>query len=106
MPSPRQIQGYRVEQRAKRYLKRRGLLYISQHFRCPFGEIDLIMKDGDTLVFVEVRSRQTTQYANAIESIAFSKQQKLLKTIQTYLLLHQLPPPYGLPPGYYGSRWK
>ena len=82
MPSPRQIQGYQVEQRAKRYLKRRGLLYISQHFHCAYGEIDLIMKDRETLVFVEVRS---------IESIDSIKQRRLFKTIQSYLHQHQLP---------------
>ena len=91
MPSPRQTQGYQVEQRAKRYLKRRGLLYISQHFHCAYGEIDLIMKDRETLVFVEVRSRQTTHYASAIESIGITKQRRLLKTIQTYLYQHKLP---------------
>ncbi|MBV54103.1 MAG: YraN family protein [Coxiellaceae bacterium] len=91
MPSPRQDQGYYVEQQAKRFLKKKGFIYLSQHFQCRFGEIDLIMKDGDTLVFVEVRSRQLSSYSNALESISLNKQRKLIKAIHVYLHSHQLP---------------
>lgn len=91
MPSPSQRKGYRVEQQAKRFLKRRGLSYLSQHFHCRYGEIDLIMKESDMIVFVEVRSRAHNQFANAIESINVQKQQKIIKTMQIYLLTHQLP---------------
>ena len=91
MPSPLQHQGYQVEQQAKRFLTQKGLIYLSQHFQCRFGEIDLIMKDNDTLVFIEVRSRKATSYSNALESISLNKQRKLIKTIHVYLYTHQLP---------------
>lgn len=52
------------------------------------GEIDLIMQDGDTLIFVEVRYRNNLSYGGPLESVTYSKQQKILKTAQYFIMKH------------------
>ena len=79
-----------TEQLAERFLVSQGLTTQLQNFRCKLGEIDLIMLDNGTLVFVEVRLRKHTQFASASESINYKKQQKMVKTAQFYLQQQQL----------------
>jgi putative endonuclease len=74
--------GMLAEQRACRYLKQQGLRLITRNYYCRFGEIDLIMWDGDCLVFVEVRSRRSGQ---ALESVTTRKQQKIMYTSQMFI---------------------
>ncbi|MCG8083044.1 MAG: YraN family protein, partial [Candidatus Thiodiazotropha taylori] len=62
-------QGEAAEQLAVDYLSRRGLKLVTRNFRCKVGEIDLIMREKRTLVFVEVRYRQSDDYGSALESI-------------------------------------
>ncbi len=62
-----------------------GLLMIESNFTCRVGEIDLVMKDGDILVFVEVRYRTRTDFMNPVTSVNYRKQQKLLRAAATYL---------------------
>lgn len=66
------------------YLKNNGLTLIYRNFHSRFGEIDLIMQDHDTTVFIEVKKRYSG-IDNAIESISYTKQKKLVKTAQFYL---------------------
>lgn len=66
------------------YLKNHGLTLIIKNFHSRFGEIDLIMQDHGTTVFVEVKKRQAG-IDNAIESISYAKQKKLIKAAQYYL---------------------
>ncbi len=80
-------QGLVAEAYAKDYLVQQGLQWIESNFRCPCGEIDLIMRDGDYLVFTEVRARKSARYGNALESIHGGKQKKLVKTASLYLLM-------------------
>lgn len=77
--------GQAAEDTALAYLKQHGLALIHKNFISRFGEIDLIMRDNDTLVFVEVRKRHTG-IRDAIESITNAKQRKLVKSAQYYLL--------------------
>jgi putative endonuclease len=65
-----------------------GLKLVAQNYHCRFGEIDLIMKDAKTLVFVEVRLRSNSQFGSATSSITPQKQNKLILTAQHYLQLH------------------
>lgn len=92
MKLPRLLQsssskGVKYEQQALAFLKKQGLLLICQNFYCRFGEIDLIMSDQGTLVFIEVRFRKNQQYGGAIASITPQKQKKLIKTAKHYLSL-------------------
>ena len=91
--SPTQHQGRLWEQRALTYLKLRGLALVTVNFTCRGGEIDLIMRDRDTLVFVEVRQRDGSGYGGAAASISPAKIRRLVRAAQTYLLRYTRLPP-------------
>ena len=78
-------QGDAAEQRACQYLQAQGLHYIMQNYRAPCGEIDLIFRDRQHLVFVEVRYRKSNQYGGALYSIDHRKQHKLVQTANHYI---------------------
>ena len=79
------LKGQKSERRAEQFLKSRGLTLVERNYRCKLGEIDLIMIDGRTLVFVEVRYRRQQGYGSASESVDTRKQQKLIRAAQYYL---------------------
>jgi putative endonuclease len=79
------VKGAAGEELAARYLARHGLTLLERNYRCRFGEIDLIMRDARTLVFVEVRLRQRADFGGAAASITAAKQAKLIKTARHYL---------------------
>jgi len=82
--------GLQAEEVARDYLKIQGMKWIESNYRCRLGEIDLIMRDGEYLVFIEVRSRSSVSHGGALESITYHKQQKLVRTASLYLLIHKL----------------
>jgi putative endonuclease len=88
----KQVTGQNGEDDALAYLQRQGLALVDRNFRCKAGEIDLIMRHGETLVFVEVRKRADTRHGGAAASITVAKQRKLLRTAQFYLLRYRMPP--------------
>lgn len=65
------------EQRAEHFLMQHGLQLITRNFSTPSGEIDLIMRDADSVAFIEVRYRGSTRYGGAIHSVTTAKQRKL-----------------------------
>lgn len=77
--------GERAEQWAAHFLQQQGLKLVERNYRSRFGEIDLIMQDGDTLVFVEVRLRRSANFGGAAASIDCRKQQRIIRTSQQYL---------------------
>ena len=77
--------GIAAEELAARYLAARGLRVVARNYRCRFGEVDLIMQDGDVLVFVEVRLRRSDRFGGALASITRAKQRKLVATARFYL---------------------
>lgn len=85
MPSPRARIGRSAEIAAAAELGVRGYRIITSNYRCRQGEIDLIARDGDCLVFVEVRCRRTNEYGTPAESITLAKQRKLIITAQHYI---------------------
>ena len=85
--------GAQAEQQAVLYLQQQGLKLVERNHRSRFGEIDLIMQDGTTLVFVEVRLRNRAEYGGAAASIDVRKQQRIIRTAQLYLAgLGHVPP--------------
>ena len=76
------------ELRARRWLEGKGLRFVAANVRGRGGEIDLIMKDGQTIVFVEVRYRQSSRFGGAAASVTLAKQQKLLQTAHLWLARH------------------
>ncbi|MBT9569148.1 MAG: YraN family protein [Thiobacillus sp.] len=85
--------GQSAEKRAERFLAAQGLSCVARNWRCRFGEIDLIMQDGETRVFVEVRMRSRADFGGAAASVTPAKQKKLIATARQYLTtLNTLPP--------------
>lgn len=80
--------GDAAETAACRYLRDKGLELVERNFRCRFGELDIIARDGDTLVFVEVRCRNNPRFGNAAESVDLRKQQRLIRAASAYLSRH------------------
>lgn len=76
------------EEVAAEYLKKRGYRLLAVGWQCRFGEIDLIMRDGSYLVFVEVKLRKSDSFAKAREFVTVSKQNRLRITAQAYLAEH------------------
>lgn len=78
-------QGEFFEQQAKVFLEQHGLRFIAQNQAFKVGELDLIMQEKNTLVFVEVRQRKSHYFGSALESIDYRKQQKWLKAANLWL---------------------
>lgn len=85
--------GAEAEDRAAAFLQQQHLRLLARNYSCRFGEIDLIMSDGETLVFVEVRMRTSAAFGGAAASITPAKQTRLIRTAQFYLAgLKPVPP--------------
>ncbi len=81
-------QGQAAEKIAAEYLTAKGLKLIASNYRSRFGEIDLIMQDAASLVFIEVRLRKNKTFGGGEESITASKQHKIAITAEYYLQQH------------------
>jgi putative endonuclease len=75
--SPRQRQGDLYEARALEYLQGAGCVLLERQLCCPAGELDLVVRDGSTLVFVEVRQRASNAYGGASASVTPAKQRRI-----------------------------
>lgn len=82
------MNGAAAEDAALRLLERHGLRLIARNARFRGGELDLVMRDGETLVIIEVRSRAASCFASAIESIDARKRAKLVLATQLFLAAH------------------
>lgn len=80
--------GTRYEDEAAAYLERRGYRILEHSYRCRTGEIDLIARDGEYLVFVEVKYRSGTSCGSPLEAVGFRKQRNIIRVAQFYLLTH------------------
>jgi putative endonuclease len=76
------------ERVACEYLEGSGLRLVARNYRCRVGEIDLIMRDGDTLTFVEVRYRASSRFGTPAETVGPKKRQRLAAAAAHYLACH------------------
>ena len=83
--SNKRSQGSIYEQKARVYLETQGLKFIAANQTFKRGELDLVMTDGDTIVFVEVRQRKSNRFGSAVESIDYRKQQKWINAANIWL---------------------
>lgn len=90
MPKDTKKFGTHIENLVCDYLRRQKLKLITRNYTCCIGEIDLIMQDQFTLVFIEVRYRKHLAFGSSLESVNWIKQNKILKTAEYYLLSQQL----------------
>jgi putative endonuclease len=82
-----QAAGGAAEDAAARFLEDRGLAIVARNYRTRMGEIDLIARDGETLVFVEVRMRSSDHYGGGAESIGWRKRSRIEAAARQYLAL-------------------
>ncbi len=85
----RSRKGSRYEELALEWLHARGMKLVQRNYRCKLGEIDLVMRERELLVFVEVRCRGSSSLVAACETVDPRKQQKLLRTARHFLLCNQ-----------------
>lgn len=85
-PPPRDTLGDKGENLAARYLRNQGLRIITRNYRCPLGEIDIVARDGQTLVFVEVKTRlYDDQGVTPEDQVNATKQHQITKAARYYL---------------------
>ena len=87
--SPKQEQGRLAEDCAAEFLRQKGLSLLQRNALYSVGELDLVMRDGDTLVFVEVRYRRSAGFGGGAASIDASKRRKLVHAASQYLAAHR-----------------
>ena len=92
-PTPAQASGGSAEDRAAAFLAARGLHIVERNFHCRLGEIDLIARDGEWLVFVEVRMRSDGAHGGALESITPRKRARIVGAARYYLMRLGKEPP-------------
>jgi len=90
MTIERQHLGLVGEELAVRELRSRGYAILERRYRTRYGEIDIVAKDGETLVFVEVRARATGEFGRAAESIDDRKKRKVTAMAVDYLARHHV----------------
>lgn len=88
MPSPTQTRGTRAEQAAAEFLQARGLAVLQRNFRRRAGELDLIAREGEVLVIIEVRLRSTPACGGAAASITACKQRRMVRAARQLLQSH------------------
>jgi putative endonuclease len=82
--------GQQAEQAARRYLQQQGLQWLASNVRTPYGELDLVMLDGATLIIIEVRFRQSMQFGGAQASVTSKKQAHIIAATQHYVIINRL----------------
>ena len=81
----RQVAGAQAEECARAYLEARGLLLVARNYRCRQGEVDLVMRDGEFIAFIEVRLRRAGALVSAAESVDPRKQRRIIAAARHYL---------------------
>jgi putative endonuclease len=77
--------GRAAESFVARYLASKGCVILHQRYRCESGEIDLVVRDGDVLAFVEVKARRRSDYGRPVEAVDWRKRRRLIATARHYL---------------------
>ena len=81
----RLLLGKEGERVAERYLQKKGYVLVERNYRCPAGELDLIVLDRRVVVFVEVKTRTGLGFGSPLEAVEFRKQRKMIQVAQFFL---------------------
>ena len=90
MQGQKQILGEEGERIAETFLRKKGYRVVERNYRCPVGELDLILLDRRVVVFVEVKTRTDDRFGAPLESVGPRKQKKMIKTALFFLTRHRL----------------
>lgn len=77
--------GKEGEELAKKFLNKKGYKIIEQNYKTPIGEIDIIARDRETLVFIEVKTRESLEFGMPFEAVNYTKRNKISKVALSYL---------------------
>jgi putative endonuclease len=80
------------ERAAKKFLQQKGLKYLTANFRSPRGEMDLVFRDKDCLVFIEVKTRSSEEWTRPAAAVNVERRRRLSRTALDYLRLLRNPP--------------
>lgn len=83
--------GQAVEEAVCDYLKQNNVVILERNYRCRSGEIDIIARDADYLVFIEVKYRSTRKYGSALEAVDIKKRAQICKVFTIYRMQKRLP---------------
>jgi len=78
------------EDLAAEFLRRKGMVVLARNYRCRAGEIDLVARDGDAVVFVEVKERTGRSHGAAVEAVTWAKRRKVVRAARAYASVHGL----------------
>lgn len=81
------------ERYASKYLAKNGYRIVCQNYRTRFSELDIIAYDGDCLCFIEVKTRNRSDYGLACEAVDYRKQQKIIKGASYYIAVNKIDAP-------------
>lgn len=81
------------ERVAAQHLRSLGMVVLAQQWTCRFGEIDIVARDGSTLVICEVKTRTSTRYGGPFEAVTGQKAARLRRLAQAWLEVHDVHPP-------------
>ena len=90
LPPDRITLGKAGEDYACRELERCGYEILARRFRTRLGEIDIVAREGDTLVFIEVKARRTTRFGDPVEAVDWRKRQTIARIAAEYVLRHSI----------------
>lgn len=90
MADDRKALGTEGERAAEKFLRRQRYTILERNYRSPLGEIDLIALDGETVVFIEVKTRSGEGHGNPLEAVDARKQRQISRVAQSFLLRHRL----------------
>lgn len=82
---PRHELGRLGERAAEQHLRKRGLKTVARDYRVPIGELDLVMRDGETVVFVEVKTRRDCKYAEPIDAVTGRKRARMTRAARWFI---------------------
>lgn len=82
----RQLLGKLGEKKAQKYLKKQGYKILERNFKTPFGEVDIIAANDDTVAFIEVKTRSSDRFGQPNEAVDKTRQQRYIRSAEYYFL--------------------
>lgn len=86
----KRVHGEYFENLALNFLEKEGFSLLEKNFYCKYGEIDIILRKSDLIVFVEVKQRSSKNFGTGFDAISYTKQKKMYLTAQNFLYRHSL----------------
>lgn len=96
MPTNRMLLGQQGEALARAHLETAGYIVRDTNYRCPWGEVDIVVEKDDEIVFVEVRTRRSKRFGSPEESVTALKRKHLVSTAYHYIEAHDLSLPWRI----------